>query len=440
MENIHEIRGTSVTTSNTRRGFIKKAGMIIGAPMIVPSSVLGLNGKVSPSNKIVLGGVGLGPRGRKVLEAFLKQPDVQFVTVADPQRERREQIKRYTDKVHKNHDCQPVQDMYEVFQRDDIDSVLIATGDRWHATASMIAAKHGKDVYSEKPCTMTIRESQELDETILRYGRVFQAGTQRRNVDNFRVAIDLARSGKLGKLTKVYAGILKLQADLPWLPAEPEPDKSEIDWNRWLGPAPWRPFNKAYCRGRWRLHHGLATGYKLLEWGSHTIDLCQWAADADGTTPVEFEAIDDTTVHATYANGIKLIMRLAGFKGEGDWKPGLGSCPVRFEGDEGWVEAGDFGKIEVSDPKLLQGVKFDAKLYGTDPVKNVRNFLDCVKSREKTVCNSTVARYGHVAGHAAAISWKLGRKMKFDPATEHFVGDDEANRMRSRARRSPWHV
>ncbi|MEM7392764.1 MAG: Gfo/Idh/MocA family oxidoreductase, partial [Verrucomicrobiota bacterium] len=327
----------------TRRNFIAQSAVALGMPMIVPASVLGRGENVAPSNQIVLGGIGLGPRGRKVLSAFLKQPDIRFVTVADPQKERREIIQRFVSKVHKDQDCKPVQDMYEVLERDDIDAVLIATGDRWHATASMIAARHGKDVYSEKPCTMTIRESQELDETILRYGRVFQAGTQRRSVDNFKVAVDLARNGRLGKLKSVYAGILKLQDDLPWLPAEPEPDKAEIDWDRWLGPAPWRPYNRLYCRGRWRLHHGLATGYKLLEWGSHTIDLCQWAADADGTTPIEFEAIDDTTVHARYANGVKLIMRLAGFRGEGEWKKGLGSCPVRFEGDEGWVEAGDNG-------------------------------------------------------------------------------------------------
>jgi predicted dehydrogenase len=430
----------STTANPSRRDFLKKSALTVGAPMIVPSSVLGLNGKVAPSNQVVLGGVGLGPRGREDLDKFLKQPDCRFVTVADPQKERRVGIQRYVSKLYGIEDCKPVEDMFEVFERDDIDAVLIATGDRWHATASMIAARHGKDVYSEKPCTMTIRESQELDETVLRYGRVFQAGTQRRSVDNFKVAADLAHSGKLGNITTVYAGILKLEDDLPWLPAEPEPDKSVIDWDRWLGPAPWRPYNREYCNGRWRGHHGLATGYILLEWGSHTIDLCQWAAGADGTTPVEFEAIDDTTVHAKYANGVKLVMRLAGFKGEGEWKPGLGSCPVRFEGDEGWVEAGDFGKIEVSNPSFLEGAKFDPELLGTDPIKHVRNFLDCVKSREKPVCNSTVARYGHVAGHAAAISWKLGRKMQFDPKTESFVGDEEANRMRSRARRAPWQV
>ena len=141
----------------------------------------------------------------------------------------------------------------------------------------------------------------------------------------------------------------------------------------------------------------------------------------------------------SHKNGIKLVCRLAGFKDDGAWAPGLGSCPVRFEGDEGWVEAGDFHKIAVSDPKLLEGVEWD-ELPGTDPIKHVRNFLGCVHSREKTSCNSTVARYGHIAGHAAAISWKLGRKTDFNPETETFIGDDVANRMCGRARRAPWHA
>ena len=425
--------------NTNRRKFLKRAALTLGAPMIIPSSVLGKNGQVAPSNKIVVGGIGLGPRGRQVMDCFLRQPDVKFVTIADPQQERREIIKRLADRAYENTDCTTTPDMFEVYGRDDIDVILIATGDRWHTLGAILAAKAGKDIYSEKPCAMTIRECQELDESILRYGRVYQAGTQRRNVDNFQRAMELAVSGKLGNIHTVHAGIIKLEDDLPWLPAEPEPDKAEIDWDRWLGPAPWRPYNKKYCQGRWRGHYGLAAGYKLLEWGSHTVDLCQKAAGADGTVPVEYEAIDDTTVHAKYANGVKLVMRLAGFKDEGEWSPGLGSCPVKFEGDEGWVEAGDFYKMAASKPSILEGVTYD-ELPGTDPIKHVRNFLDCVKTREKPACNSTVARKGHVACHAAAISWKLGRKMRFDPATESFLDDDEANRMRSRARRAPWHA
>jgi predicted dehydrogenase len=422
---------------STRRNFIKSAAWIAGMPTIIPASVLGQNGKTPPSNQIVVGGIGIGPRGREVLKYFLKQPDVRFVAVADPQSSRREIIRRTVNRQYGNEDCKSHIDMREILDRKDIDTVLITTGDRWHAPASILAARAGKDVYSEKPCAMTIRECQELDEAILRHERVYQAGTQRRNVDNFRAAVDLARGGRLGKLRTVHAGIIAPAHDLQPLPGEPEPDPQEIDWDRWLGPASLRPYNKRYVEGQWRGHEGLAAGYKVLEWGSHTVDLCQWAVDADGTTPVEFEA-DGGTIRAVYANGVKLVMRLAGFSGEGDWL-GLGTCPVRFEGDDGWVEAGDHGGIITSSPELLANGK-PPEMAGTNPEKHVREFLDCVKSRAKPACNSTVARYGHVACFAAAISWKLGRKLRFDPATETFIGDDEANKMRSHVRRAPYDV
>ncbi len=406
-------------------------------PAIIPASVLGRNGNTPPSNKIVLGGIGIGPRGREVLKEFLSQTDVQFVAVADVQKSRREIVRKTVNRQYGNEDCKAHRDMQEILAREDIDAVLIATGDRWHAPASMLAARAGKDVYSEKPCTMTIGECKELDDTILKTQRIFQAGTQRRNVDNFRVAVELARAGRLGKLATVHAGIIQPENDMPNLPGEPDPDPEEVDWDRWLGPCTMRPYNKQYVEGRWRGQEGLAAGYKILEWGSHTVDLCQWAAGADGTTPIEFEP-DGGTIHATYANGIKLVMRLAGFNGEGNWL-GLGSCPVRFEGDGGWVEAGDNGKMVASNPQWLTGQKID-ELPGTNPVKHVRNFLDCVKSREKATCNSTVTRYGHIACHAAAISWKLGRKLKFDPVAEAFIGDEEANNMRTTKRRAPWNV
>ena len=222
-----------------------------------------------------------------------------------------------------------------------------------------------------------------------------------------------------------------------WLPAEPEPDPQVVDWDRWLGPVPWRPYNTAYVRGQWRGHHDFDSGRKLLDWGAHTVDLCQWALGMDGTTPVEFEP-DGTTIHAKYANGVKLEMRLGGFKGEGNWL-GLGTCPVRFEGDQGWVEAGDFTKIVASSPALLEGAKLDGTA-GTDPTWHAREFLDCVKSRAATASNAAHTRSSHVACHAAAIASGLGRKLTFDPRKEEFVNDDEANRLRSRARRAPWHA
>ena len=427
-------------TKNSRRTFLKTAAAAsIGMPAIIPASALGKNGKVAPSNRIVLGGIGLGPRGRKVLDGFFAQNDCQFVAIADPQKERRDLIKEKTDQHYGNTDCVVYDDMSGVLERDDIDAVLITTGDRWHATASIYAARAGKDIYCEKPCAMNIQECRELDDAIRKHERVFQAGTQRRSVPNFQVAADLALKGKLGQMQEVHAGILQLQEYLEPLPAQPEPDPAIIDWDKWLGPAPEIPFNQEYCNGRWRNHEGLYSAWRLPEWGSHTIDLCQWAADADGTTPIEFEAESDGRIHATYANGIKLVMRLSSGKGEGEWIKGLGTCPVRFVGDEAWVEAGDHLGIESSRPELLKDMPAN-EIRGTDPALHVRNFLDCVKTREDPVCNSTAVRYGHMACFAAAISWKLGRKVTFDPKTERFVNDDEANHLRTYQRRAPYAI
>lgn len=426
-----------MNAKTTRRNFIKAAALTIGMPTIIPASALGKNGTVAPSNRIVMGGIGIGPRGRKVLACFLKQPDVQFVAIADAQAAQRETVRRIVNREYGNEDCYKCRDMFEILEWDDIDVVQITTGDRWHALGTMLASKAGKDIYCEKPCSMTVKESQELADTVNRYGRVFQAGTQRRNVDNFQFAAHLARSGKLGKIHTVHAGILKLVPNVGWLPEEPLPDPDDVDWDRWLGPAPWRPYNKKYVQGRWRGHYDFHGGAGLPEWGSHTIDLCQWAADADGTVPVEYEYEGDSII-GKYKDGKRLVLRLSGFKSEGDWKV-KGTCPVKFEGDEGWVEAADDKSVVTSSKRLLEGQPTES-LNGTDPIKHVRDFLDCVKTRRKPAANADNTRFGHIACHVAAIGWQLGRKVRFDPKTETFINDDEANRMCSRSRRDPWHA
>jgi len=183
---------------------------------------------------------------------MLNEPDVRFLAICDVQASRRELVKAMVDAKYGNKDCVMYRDMFELLDRKDIDAVLIATGDCWHSLASILAAKAAKDVYSEKPCGITMGDCQELANSMHRYGRVFQAGTQRRSIGNFQFAVHLARSGKLGNIHTLHASIYKLRVNYDWLPAEPEPSKDVVDWDRWLGPAPWRPYNHLYVQGRWR--------------------------------------------------------------------------------------------------------------------------------------------------------------------------------------------
>jgi predicted dehydrogenase len=422
----------SRTSGVTRRQFVKttaKASTLLAAPLIIPGTALGLNGAVAPSERIVMGGLGIGPRGRTDLKILLEQTDVQFVAVCDVQASRRDTVKKMVDEKYGHQDCQTYRDMFEFLPRPDIDALLIATGDRWHTMASILTAKAGKDMYCEKPCSMTIAESRALADTMQRYGRVYQAGTQRRNIANFMLAADLARSGKLGQLQTVHANTLAPGTTHEWLPAQPEPPIDVVDWNRWLGPVPWRPYNERYVQGRWRGYFDFHGG-GILEWGSHTVDLCQWANGADDTTPIDYEP-HGNHVHATYANGVKLVMRDTGWMG-------LGTCSVRYEGDAGWVETGDSGRMEFS-PEL----RGEQRLFtepGTSPTNHLREFLNCVKSRAVPAANAAVVAQSHIACHAAYIAWQLERKLQFDPLAEAFVNDDEANRMRSRALREPWHI
>lgn len=414
----------------TRRQVLKGATAALAVPYFVPGSALGKGGTVAPSERVVLGALGNGRRGQRVLGDFLNNKEVQLVAICDVRKERREAVKARADEHHGTKDCAMYADLFEFLERPDLDAVLIATGDRWHTMASILTAKAGKDMYCEKPCSMTIAESRALSDTIRREGRVYQAGTQRRNVANFVFAVELAHSGKLGKIHTVHANTLNPPTSQDWLPAEPQPAKDVVDWDRWLGPCPWRPYNSRYVRGGWRGFFDFHGG-GILEWGSHTVDLCQWAAKADDTAPVEYEPAGDG-VNARYANGIKLVMRTKGWLG-------LGTCSVRFEGDEGWVEAGDSGRLKLH-PASLRAAAPPTADRGTDPKRHVRDFLDCLKTRAKPRGYASVAAQSHVACHAAYIAWQLGRKLKFDPAKDEFIGDAEANRMRRRAKREPWRI
>ncbi|HRT10259.1 MAG TPA: Gfo/Idh/MocA family oxidoreductase, partial [Candidatus Paceibacterota bacterium] len=422
-----------------RRQFLQRAllaGGAVAAPCLVPGRVLGLNGAVPPSERIVLGGIGIGGRGSGVLRWMLPEKDVQFVAVCDAKKSQREAVKRLVDEKYGNKDCATYRDLREFLAvRTDIDAVLIATGDRWHALASVLAMRAGKDVYSEKPSSMTIAEGRAVVETARRYGRIYQTGTQRLSEGNFTVANELLRTGRLGKVHTVRAHIAPWDAaemKHDWLPAEPEPPKEEVDWDQWLGPCPWRPYNSAYTRGGWRGYYDFHTSC-IGEWGAHTFAQCQVAIGAANTAGIHYSYVNNETgdgMVIRFANGINMVLS----RGDKWWH---GSCGVRFEGTEGWVSVADgYKRPEVSSPALLADsskLVNDYMARTQRPMSHVRDFFNCIKSRRPTVSNPEMMHFSMSTVHAANICMWLKRDMRYDPDREEFIGDPEANRLRARA-------
>ena len=436
------------TAALSRRQFLTRAALATGAfaaPMLIPGSALGLNGKVPPSERIIMGGIGVGNRGSGVLSGwFLPEKDVQFVAICDPQKARRENIKRMADQKYGNTDCKLYSNLREFLaERTDIDIVLSSTGDRWHALAATWAMRAGKDVYSEKPSSMTIAEGQAVVDAMFKYGRVYQTGTQRLSETAFMVSYELAKTGRLGKVHTTYAHIAPWdEAEMrhDWLPGQPELPKDECDWDQWLGPCPWRPYNPEYTRGGWRGHYDFHTSC-IGEWGAHTIAQCMFGIDQLDTSPMKYQYVDNISgdgMVMTFANGVKMVLS----RGDKHWR---GSCGMRFDGPEGWTACADgYSKPDVSSPTLLA----DSKKLVADYVArtgravggngHARNFLDCVKSRRLTVSNAVVMHRSMTAVHAANICMWLKRDLTYDPVKEEFVNDVEANRLRSRAQRAPY--
>jgi predicted dehydrogenase len=386
------------SASLTRRQFLGRGAVAAGiatVPWVIPASALGRNGSVAPSERIVMGGIGLGGRGSYDLGALLNYKDVQVVAVCYLVKGRREAAKKSVDAAYANQDCAVYHDMRQLLsERADVEAGLIATGDRWHALASVWAMQAGKDVYCEKPACLTMAQGEAIVETARRYGRVFQTGAQRLSERHHVFSIEMARSGQLGTIHTVYADTRwrdGLRHD--WLPAEPEPPREELDWDAFIGPCPWRPYNKGYLDGGWYRFYDFATDVAM--WGAHTVAQALAGLDMSTVSSIEFEyAGPDATMETRLSNGVKMVL----FRVSGSvWDPCRywhGACGERFDGSEGWAAAADgYTRPDVSSPGLLREYKkvLDEYTARTQrPLDHVRDFLDCIRSRRSPVANAEV--------------------------------------------------
>ncbi len=421
----------------TRRQFLKRATAATALPLIVPGSVLGLDGAVGPNSRIVFGAIGVGNRALATLPNFLSFAEIQFAAVSDCRADRLKTAKEKVDAHYGNRDCKAYPDFRNLLARKDVDAVSIATGNRWHGLGSIYSARAGKDIYCEKPVTLTISEGRALVETCRRFGTIYQAGTQRRSTASYRFAMEMVRQGRVGRLRTVEMQVW-VGPGIPHEKVAPVP--SGWDYDTWLGQSPWYPFVPARVNA-WQYFWDTAEGI-LTDMGCHYTDQMQWVLDTDNTGPLEFEAqgelpdpvkfCSDTPLTAVarckYANGVTGLMYQRGaFKDR----------YIRFIGDDGWIQVDDETDVVTAEPKSILSLKGASAVGWGDASDHIRNLLNCIRSRTSTLCNPEVAHRAITICQAWNISLRIGRKLKWDPAKERF-DLDEANRMLYREPRVPW--
>ena len=434
----------------SRRQFLKRSAGVtvagLGFPYIVPSSVLSRSSAVVPSEKLTVGCIGMGGMGGGDMRAFLAEPDTHVLAVCDVDATKLQGAKDQVDREYGTDDCAAYGDFRELIARDDIDIVQITTPDHWHAVIAVAAARAGKDIYGEKPLSHSLLEGRAMCDAVGRYGRVWQTGSWQRSEANFRFACELVLNGRIGKVSHVDVGLPQgFSAGGDEGDEVTAPPKG-LDWDFWLGPAPYTDYVPArvHWNWRWNLEYG---GGQMMDWVGHHVDIAHWGLGLDYTGPIEVDGVGEFPetgmwnaasryrVNTKYANGI--TMTIAG--GHDDIRMG-----TKWIGEDGWVWVSR-GGIDAEPKSLLREV------FGADEIHlfragardiggHTRNFLDCVKTRATTLAPAEVAHRSASPGHLGQIAMLLGRKLRFDPDTEEIIGDPTASRMLGNALRSPWHL
>jgi len=459
------------TNLSTRRAFLKQTtGLAFSAaalPSLIPASALGKGGGVAPSNRIVVGCIGMGPQGQGDLSNFLNEKDAQVVAVCDVKAEQIEQARAAVNGQYKNNDCATYGDFREVVARKDIDAFLIATPDHWHVLVALAAVRAGKDVYVEKPLGLSLTEEWTLRKEVEQRKRVFQFGTQQRSSRLFRFACELVRNGRIGKLKHINVWA---PGSAPGGSTEVVPVPPGLNYDLWLGPAPWKPYTQDLCaadgtRKTWWFKSEYALGF-IAGWGIHPIDIANWGADLFAG-PIEVEgrgtfhcegACDTATiwdVNMKFASDV--TMKFVGVPNGGnqdrptcdpwpeaeEWKQRyrrIETHGTAFEGTDGWVHI-DRAGITLQPENLIDQKAETFKVQLTKSPNHARNFLDCIKSRAQTVSPIGESVRSDTLCHLSEIAIRLNRKVVWDPAKERFLDDYEANlRLLARKMRSPWRL
>jgi len=455
-----------------RREFLKTglcAATGLAVPRLVPQSVFGA---AAPSNRIHVGFIGTGNQSTVDLPSFLRNDDVQVLAVCDvntasygyqskDQYLGREPARKtvndyYADKMRAGQykGCNAYNDFRDVLARKDIDVVAIVVPDHWHGVMTVMAAEAGKDIWCQKPLSLTIAQGQAMIKAVRKHKRILQTGSQFRSSPHNRFCCELVRNGRIGQLKTIHTFLAKNNFTGPGPGWKPMPVPEGFDYDMWLGPAPWAPYHADRCLYRFRFNLDYSGG-QMTNFGAHSNDIAQWGGGTDRTGPVEFEGLEAEwpekgslfntalrcRVRARYANGVELICQTG--------EPWMGA---RFEGTEGWVQFG-FGGWKAQPKSLLSSTIGPGEIhlqkslpdrtedkYGNYLPDHVRNFLNCVRTRQDPIAPVEIGHRTASLCHLGNIAIRLMRKLKWDPDKEQFIGDDEANAMLSRPMRAPWHV
>ena len=437
-----------------RRQFLKRAaGTAVGAvgfPYIVPSSALGQAGSIAPSNRITLGCIGVGWQGTSNMESFLSEKDCQIVAVCDLDKNHLQSAINRVNEHYKNKDCAAYHHFRELLARDDIDAVSLSLPDHWHAIPAIEAARSGKDIFGEKPLSHSFNEGRAICKAVKRYGRVWQTGSWQRSVQRFRFACELVRNGRIGNVHTVEVALPSGHRDFAETKGQEQlgPAPAELDYDFWLGPAPYEPYCPARVHKNWRWHLDYGGG-QLMDWVGHHADIAHWGLGLDYTGPVEIEghgdfprtglwnSPTDFELTAKYAGGLTMVLSSKIRYPIGTtWGEVTGT---KWIGEDGWVCV-TRGGIDARPGNLLKEKFGPNEIHLFRSPGHQRNFLDCVRSRGTTITPCEVAHRSVTPGHLGQIAMLLGRKIRFNPDTEEIIDDPTATRLLGKAMRSPWHL